>query len=149
MTHMKTPDAADVPAPIKERVHELYWKHDVNCARTVLHCLGELFDLTIERQTLDAAVGLHGAGGYGAQCGLVEGALMFIGVYCGNAGKNEKDIAGLCYRYADAFTGAFGSLLCRDLRPGGFAPSDPPHLCESLSCRAVAFAYDFIRRLEA
>jgi len=31
-------------------------------------------------QLLDAAVGMHGAGKYGAQCGLVEGSLMFIGL---------------------------------------------------------------------
>ena len=52
---------------IKNRVHELYWNDDINCARTAIICLGELFETTIEHQTLCSAVGLHGAGGYRAQ----------------------------------------------------------------------------------
>ena len=63
---------------IKKRVHELYWNDDINCARTTIICLRELFKVSIEPQTLWSAVGLHGAGGYRAQCGLVEGALIFI-----------------------------------------------------------------------
>ena len=54
---------------IADRVHELYWKNDINCARTALICLGELFETSVEPQTVWAAVGLHGAGGYRAQCG--------------------------------------------------------------------------------
>ena len=42
---------------------ELYWKDDINCARTTLTCLSELFDVSLEAQTIKAAVGLHGAGG--------------------------------------------------------------------------------------
>lgn len=32
---------------ITEKVHELYWDKDINCARTTLICLGELFDLEL------------------------------------------------------------------------------------------------------
>ncbi len=46
---------------IRTRVHELYWDHDVNCARTSLLCLDEIFRAGIEEQTLRAAIGLHGA----------------------------------------------------------------------------------------
>ena len=97
---------------IKERVHELYWKHDINCARTVLTCLCELFHVNLEAQTSNAAIGLHGAGGYRAQCGLVEGALMFIGIYFSQKGKSDSDIAALCYQYADEFTERYSSLKC-------------------------------------
>ena len=44
---------------IKERVHELYWNDDINCARTMLICLSELFDVTLEKQTISSAIGLH------------------------------------------------------------------------------------------
>lgn len=60
---------------IENRVHELCWKSDINCARTALICLGELFKTAMEPQTMRSAVGLHGAGGYRAQCGLVEGTI--------------------------------------------------------------------------
>ena len=36
---------------ITNRVHDLYWKEDINCARTALVCLSELFEITIEPQT--------------------------------------------------------------------------------------------------
>ncbi len=132
---------------IEKKVHELYWDCDVNCARTMLICLGELFGVTYEPQTLNAAVGLHGAGGYRAQCGLVEGSLMFAGVYLNGLGWEEERIVSACYRFAETFSGEFGSLTCFDLRPGGFSPDDPPHRCEALTCRAVEFTYKFMKAL--
>ena len=41
-------------------------KEYINCARTALVCLSELFEIVIEPQTIWSAVGLHGAGGYRA-----------------------------------------------------------------------------------
>ena len=60
---------------IENRVHDLYWKDDINCARTMLICLSELYKVNLEQQVVRAAIGLHGAGGYRAQCGLLEGGL--------------------------------------------------------------------------
>lgn len=131
---------------IKERVHELYWKHDINCARTTLICLGEVFNVNLKEQTLKSAIGLHGAGGFRAQCGLVEGAIMFIGLYFSEKGKSDYDIAELCYKYADQFTKNFGSLRCYDLRPNGFNENDPLHACEGLTCDAIKFAADFVEK---
>jgi C_GCAxxG_C_C family probable redox protein len=133
-------------AKIKERVHELYWNDEINCARTTLICLGELYHTDIEQQTLNSAIGLHGAGKFRAQCGLVEGALMFIGIYFSNRGQSKYDIELICYRFADEFTKKFGSLRCYDLRPNGFNENDPPHLCEQLSSAAIEFAYQFIKK---
>lgn len=133
---------------IPEKVHEYYWKDDINCARTTLCCLSQMYDFPIETQTIQAAIGLHGAGGYRAQCGLVEGALMFIGSYYSAKGKEEAEIVDLCYRYAEAFEKHFGSLRCYDLRPSGFTENDPPHMCEKITCEAVTFAYDFIKKLQ-
>ena len=129
---------------IDERVHQLYWEDDINCARTMLICLSELYGIELEDQTISAAIGLHGAGGFRAQCGLVEGCLMFIGIYGRLRGKTEKEIASLCYEYAESFEGKFGSLRCFDLRKNGFTPNDPPHMCEKLTCNAIDFAYNFI-----
>lgn len=134
---------------IKDRVHELYWRYDINCARTVLLCASEFFDVPLEEQTLHAAIGLHGAGGFRAQCGLVEGALMFLGIYFKAKGKSDSDISALCYRYADEFTQKFGSLTCYDLRPNGFREDDPPHACEQLTCDAAVFAIEFVKKKDA
>ena len=129
---------------ITKRVHELYWKEDINCARTALVCLSELFEIAIEPQTIWSTVGLHGAGGYRAQCGLVEGTLMFIGIYLHMIGKSEDEIVSACYNFASAFDREFGSLRCFELRPTGFSESDPPHMCENLTCNGIGFAYQYI-----
>ena len=129
---------------IRQKVHELYWQQDINCARTTLICLAECFNATLQEQTLAAAIGLHGAGGYRAQCGLVEGSLMFIGIYGRMKGKTDRETARICYEFADCFIGKFGSLKCCDLRPGGFREDDPPHACETLTQDAIMFAYEFI-----
>ena len=88
---------------INQRVHELYWKNDYNCARTMLFCLREIFEVTLEKQTIISAAGLHGAGGFRAQCGLVEGGLMFIGIYYHFLGRSEEETVTACYKFADTF----------------------------------------------
>ena len=146
---MEKKTTESVPEYIKKRVHDLYWNGDVNCARTTLLILSELYEIPLEAQTLQAAAGLLGAGGYRAQCGLVEGSILFLGIYCGVRGKSEKETVDVIYRYAAAFETHFGSLRCRELRPGGFTPQDPPHLCEKLSCEAVEFIWNYIQKLES
>ena len=69
---------------------------------------------------------------------------MFIGIYYESKGKSEEEIASLCFDYAKSFEQKFGSLRCHDLRPNGFTPNDPPHMCEKLTCEAVDFAYHFV-----
>jgi len=124
---------------VQRRVHHAYWDHDWNCAVTTLRILAEVFEVALDQQVLDAALGMHGAGGYRAQCGLVEGALMFIGIL-GKAERRPDDtIVQMCYDFAAAFEDRFGSLICRDLRPEGFKPDNPPHLCEDLTRRAILF----------
>lgn len=132
---------------IEQQVHELYWNKNFNCAKTMLTCLGTSFGIALDPQVLHAATGMHGAGRFRAQCGLVEGALMFIGIFGAELKRTDKDIEKLCYRFAEAFTARFGSLLCRDLRPGGFLPTDPPHACESLTVQAVSFAAAFLESM--
>lgn len=129
---------------IDERVHEYYWKYDYNCATTMLLILSEICGIKLQQQTLDAAVAMHGAGKYGAQCGLVEGALMFIGIYGRQKQKADERIEKECRGFAEGFEKEFGSLMCKVLRPEGFRPDNPPHLCEGLTKRAVRFTLDYV-----
>lgn len=129
---------------VRERVHEYYWEYDFNCAVTMLKILAEINGMPLAPQVLDAATGMHGAGGNGAQCGLVEGALMFLGIWGKGRGYSKEEIGTACRDFALAFIREFGSLDCRVLRPGGFGPENPPHLCEPLSVRAVMFAVEFV-----
>ncbi|MFA5453516.1 MAG: C-GCAxxG-C-C family protein [Sphaerochaetaceae bacterium] len=129
---------------IENKVHTAYYQCDINCARTMLTTLGDLFHITIEKQTYLSAIGLHGAGGHRDQCGLVEGSLMFLGIYFLEKGRKEEEVVALCYEFAQEFTKQFGSVRCRELRPSGFQETDPPHLCEDLTCKAIVFTYRFI-----
>jgi hypothetical protein len=109
----------------------------------MLKILSELFSTDINNQVIEATFGLN-AGRLGYQCGLVEGTLVFIGIY-GNEKKIEKEvIKDLCSKFACRFQGRFGSMLCSVLRPQGFSPLNPPHLCESLTKLAVKFSAQFI-----
>lgn len=129
---------------INAYVRRYYWEDDINCARTMLLTLCNIFNLSIELETANAAIGLHGAGGYRAQCGLVEGCLMFLGVYGTHLGLGEEKIVSLCYQFASEFEQKFKSLKCYHLRPTGFKDSDPPHMCETLTCEAIYFAHTYI-----
>ena len=129
---------------VKVRVHNYYWNHDINCAETTLRICAEKFGIEVHEQVIAAAEGMHGAGEYGAQCGLVEGALMFLGLIGAIREIDEPEVIRACREYAQRFETRFGSLLCKVLRPQGFHPDNPPHLCEQLSCDAVAFSIDFV-----
>jgi len=130
---------------IYAKVHSYYWQEDLNCATTMLKILSEIFNLNLQEQVVQAAIGMHGAGGYRAQCGLVEGGLMFIGVAgLAYVWPTERTVV-LCKNYAKQFDERFGSLLCRDLRPAGFSLDNPPHLCERLTVEAVMFAAEYMR----
>lgn len=129
-------------------VHHCYWDKDFNCARTTLFCLSELCRLPLHPQISQAAVGLNGAGRTGAQCGLLEGALLFLGLLGASLGKTDEETVSLCGQYATAFQQRFGGTNCRELRPGGFRKDDPPHRCEGVTVDATCFAWDFVRALK-
>ena len=129
---------------VQKKVKKFYWEHDFNCATASLLVLSDRLDIKLSGQVLDAAVGMHGAGGYRAQCGLVEGTLMFLGIIGRQARIPDKEIEKACKRFASKFERRFSSLLCSVLRPGGFSADDPPHLCEGLSCRAICFSIEFV-----
>jgi C_GCAxxG_C_C family probable redox protein len=132
---------------INERVHHYYWNEDLNCATTILRILAEIFEINLCSQTVNSAIGMHGAGGFGAQCGLVEGSLMFIGIFGANQGYENEKIVKCCYNFSSEFQKNFGSLVCSDLRLQGFKPDNPPHLCEELTKKAVEFTVQYIARL--
>lgn len=130
-----------------KRVHDYYWEKDLNCATTMLKILAEIFELELSAQLLNAAIGMHGAGGYRAQCGLVEGVLMFIGIYGRENDLSREEIVVLCCDFAGEFEDEFGSLTCKELRPEGFSNDNPPHLCEDLSKDAVQFSLRYINNI--
>lgn len=129
---------------VRTRVNKYYWQDDLNCATTNLKILSEIFSIELSEQVIDAALGMHGAGKYGAQCGLVEGTLMFLGIIGKGNGISDDKIVDFCNGFAKQFENRFQTLLCKVLRPEGFHQDNPPHLCEKLTCEAVMFNVGFI-----
>ncbi len=132
---------------VRKRVETYFQVNDYNCVRTDLLTLAEYFHVKLHGQLLAAAVGMHGAGGYRAQCGLVEGTLLFLAILGAERRVAEEKIIDACYDFGKQFEKEFSSLQCRELRPGGFNDDDPPHLCEGLACRATAFSIRFIEEV--
>ncbi len=133
-------------ARIDQLVRHYFRDLEINCATTTIKILGECFDLEVSPQTLDSTLGLNGAGQHGAQCGLAEGGLMFLGMIGRVRGIADDEIVAACDRYATEFEREFGSMTCSVLRPEGFKEDNPPHICEPISCRAVKFSYRFVKR---
>jgi len=129
---------------VHRRVTDYYWRDDLNCATTSLKILSEKFGIGLSDQVIDAAVGMHGAGEYGAQCGLVEGTLMFLGIAGRRQNIPDEAIIRACKTYARQFENRFRSLSCAALRPEGFDPQNAPHLCEAFTRDAVGFAIQFM-----
>jgi hypothetical protein len=134
----------DMQSFVQKRVKTHYWKNDLNCATTNLLILSEKFNVKLSDQVVDSALGMHGAGEYGAQCGLVEGTLMFLGIIGRVIGIPDNEIINSCKEFAGKFEDQYSSLLCKNLRPEGFSENNPPHLCEGLSCKAICFNIEFI-----
>jgi len=132
---------------VKRKVSKYYWKDEINCATTTLKTLSEAFEIELNNQVIDAAQGMHGAGEYGAQCGLVEGTLMFLGIFARENGIPDDSIVESCNKFAGQFENQFNSLQCSLLRPEGFNPNNPPHLCEPITCKAIEFSINFISNL--
>lgn len=129
---------------VKRRVAHYYWQDDLNCATTMLRILAETFGIDLHKQIVDAATGMHGAGKYGAQCGLVEGTLMFLGIFGGENSMPDTIVVDSCKEFARQFESQFNSLQCTILRPEGFHPENRPHICEPLTCQAAEFSIHYI-----
>ncbi len=129
---------------VHERIDQFFCTDDLTCTVSTLKILSEHFQIDVPTAVYDAAIGMHGAGQSGAQCGLVEGALMFLGIIGRQRGIDEEDIITACADYAALFEKRLGSLICSILRPEGFSDDNPPHLCRERACVAVLLDIDFI-----
>ncbi len=72
---------------------------------------------------------------------------MFLGILGKSRGFQEEEIVSACQDFARQFEGRFGSLLCRVLRPEGFHPENPPHICEGLTWDAISADIEFVSKL--
>ncbi len=107
--------------------------------------LEEVYKIPLNDQVFKSAFGMNGAGRFGAQCGLVEGMIMFLGIWSSLQGISYGQIQELCNSFAKKFEESFGSLLCARLRPEAEASArDPDHACEELKVKAILMDLAFL-----
>ena len=105
-----------IEALVQQRVATLFSTGENNCAMTVLRVYSEVFETPIDDQVIDAAWCMPGAGGVKHLCGLVGGAVMFVGVWGAQQGLHRKALSPITRTLNGAIQAKFGSLDCRDLR---------------------------------
>ena len=129
---------------IRDKVEHYYFNKDLNCAATVLIIFSELFKIELSDQVISSATGMNGAGKFGAQCGLLEGTLMFLGILGKELKYTKENITEICYDFTKNFEGEYESLLCSRLRPEGFPKDKEIHRCEGLTKVELKFAVEYI-----
>lgn len=130
---------------IEEGFHDLYFNRSIPCSIASLMLLSEFYNLPLDQQVLDSAIGMVGAGKTGKQCGLLEAGLMFIGIMAKKNGIPRVDIVKICGKWTEELEELLGNTECRNLRPFPFKPEDAPkHLCLPISVKAVKKAVQFI-----
>jgi len=107
----------DLETLVQQRVATHFVTGENNCAMTVLRVLAEVFETPVAQPVIDAAQCMPGAGGVDHLCGLISGALMFVGVWGGQHGLHRQTLRPLTSSFSQAVQERFGSLMCSDLRP--------------------------------
>lgn len=136
----------DINTLITERVHQYYWENNISSTVTTLKILAECFGIELQDQIIDAALGMSGARTNRAQCGLIEGSLMFIGILGKDRGVSEKACIAFCQDLSNYFVQEYGSMQCKFLRPEGFYDENPPHLCEGLTTDVICKTVDIFSK---
>ena len=85
---------------VRQRIDTLFSTGENNCAMTVLRVYGEVFETPVDAQVIDAAWCMPGAGGVKHLCGLVGGAVMFVGVW-GRAARTASQSAQPHYAHLE------------------------------------------------
>ncbi len=122
---------------ISRRVQEYFVLGDNNCAMTVLRVLSEALETPLPPATLSAGWMMPGAGGVGDLCGLVSGALMFIGVWGAAHGYHRSELKPVSMSLVEGIQAHFGSIHCRDLR----SEADG---CATLAVEFLTFTLDYL-----
>ncbi len=132
----------DLENHIAKRVEECYHIKNMNCERTTLRILPEIFGVEptgFEKSTRDEA----DSRGF---CGLVIGGLRFLRAWSREKSSSDEDTEQLCTEYIESFKAEFGSVHCRDLVKRRLQVKDPSRRCESLIIDALVFGCGFIKK---
>lgn len=129
---------------VDKEVHENYWEKDLNCCTNILMLLSEIKGIKLDKQVLYSVSGMHGLNPSAAPCGLLSGALMFLGIYGREKNIPNSQLTRHYYEYSKYFQRKFGDTSCKNLNKRKDALGLLPFSCEDLTKTVVIFTSDFI-----
>ncbi|MFP4395040.1 MAG: C-GCAxxG-C-C family (seleno)protein [Anaerolineales bacterium] len=100
---------------LQEQVRLYFTSGRYNCTMTTLKVLTDAFGTPLHPQVLDAARMVPGAGGTGGLCGLVTGALMFVGLWSAQHHIPRDRLRPLTRGMIAEIRERFGSVQCEVL----------------------------------
>lgn len=121
---------------LRDQVRVYFTSGKYNCAMTVLQVLTEVFDVPLHPQVLDAARMAPGAGGTGGLCGLVTGALMFVGLWGAKYHIPRDRLQPLTRGMVTEIRERFGSVQCEVLEND----------CSKLAVEMLGFLIPYLRQ---
>ena len=121
---------------LQEQVRLYFTSGKYNCTMTTLKVLTEVFEVPLHPQVLDAARMAPGAGGTGGLCGLVTGALMFVGLWDAQHRIPRDQLWPLTQGMMAEIRERFGSVQCEVLEND----------CSKLTFEMLSFLIPYLRQ---
>lgn len=108
---------------LKDLLPKYYFDQNYNCAETILRAANEYYNLGLNDRDM-IMVGAYGAG---IQCGNTCGAVLANAAilsmkYVAAKAHESEDIRPVVNIMMKKFLEAYGSTLCKDIKPQSFKP---------------------------
>lgn len=108
---------------LKDLLGKYYFDQNYNCAESILRAGNEYYDLGLHDRDM-IMVAAYGAGiQTGNTCGAVlAGASILSMKYVEQRAHESEDIRPVVTKLMQKFNAAYGSVLCKDIKPQSFKP---------------------------
>lgn len=130
---------------LQQLAQRYYLEGNYNCAEAVLRAANDAYALGLSQDALRLAGGFGGGMGAGETCGALSGAIMALSaLLIEDRAHVTPDFRETCAAFLARFGEAFGSLVCRDIKPRCVREG-----CRCLEAvlRAAALLEDFLADL--
>lgn len=132
---------------LKDLLSKYYFDSNFNCAESILRAGNEYYNLGLHDRDM-IMVGAFGAGiQSGNTCGAVlSGASILSMKYIEAKAHESADIRPVVNKMIRKFNEAYGSVLCKDIKPQSF---NPEYRCQKTIEKACDIIEEVIAEYEA
>jgi C_GCAxxG_C_C family probable redox protein len=111
----------------------IYGKHDLNCAESVVHTANEVYGIDLSEEALKLPAAFGGGMYIEEKCGAVTGSLMVLGyLFVEENAHSTEFLKEIVHDYFSGFSNKMGSCEC--------APLKKRHRSDDYGCRDVIAA---------